>query len=47
MSKKKKKSNKRKALINGNETAEEIKNSHFDPNGSYTGNPTFPLDEPQ
>lgn len=34
-------------LVDGNETAQQIKSSHFDPNGSWTGNPKLPLEKPE
>lgn len=38
---------KKKPLVDGNETAQQIKSSHFDPNGSWTGNPKAPLTKPE
>lgn len=46
MSKKKRKIAK-PPLVDGNETAQQIKSAHFDPNGSWTGNPNTPLQEPE
>lgn len=45
MSKKRKK--KRPLLAEGNQTTEQINNSHYDPNGCWTGVPDNPLTIPE
>ncbi len=50
MKKKKKKSSKKNGnfpLVDGNETAQQIKSAMYDPNGMYTGIPTTPDANPE
>lgn len=50
MKKKKKKLYKKNnnfPLVDGNETAQQIKSAMYDPNGMYTGNPSTPNANPE
>lgn len=47
MSKKNRKSKQANTIAEGNQTVKQVNNSHFDPNGSWTGVPDNPLKTPE